>query len=120
MGYMVIPEFGVLAGYKNSTFRQKEIGTRATLYGPLTGIRLNLPVDEALSFYGKINYLFTKFREDDALVSLREDSPGWTFEFGLKLAFTKEFSGTLGYRYETNGGRIRISRIPLTDWRSAR
>lgn len=104
VGYMIIPEFGLAAGYRSSTFRQKEAGTRATLAGPVAGMRLNLRADEVLAFYGKLNYLFTAFHEDDAVLSLREDSPGWALEFGATYAFTRRFSGSLGYRYETNKG----------------
>jgi predicted porin len=100
IGYMVTPEFGVLAGYKNSSFKEKETGSKSTVSGPVIGILGIAQVDPAFSFYGKLDYLFTKFDGE----FIQEDSPGWMFEFGVKFAFTREFSGTLGYKYETNEG----------------
>jgi len=106
IGYMIVPGFGVLAGYKNSDFKWKTTfpGEKDTLYGPLIGIIGIAQVDPYLSFYGKFDYLFTRFKQTGATASGEEDSPGWIFEFGLKFAFTREFSGSLGYKYETNEG----------------
>jgi hypothetical protein len=105
IGYMVVPEFGVLAGYKNSDFKEQFTGEKDTLYGPLIGIIGIAQMDPYLSFYGKFDYLFTKFKATGGgLPTLEEDSPGWIFEFGVKFAFTREFLGTIGYKYETNEG----------------
>jgi opacity protein-like surface antigen len=104
IGYMIVPEFGVLAGYKNSAFRERETGIEDTLYGPFIGMIGIAPVAMNASFYGKLNYLFTRFKENGAFGSFQEDSPGWTLEFGFKFDFTREFYGTFGYRYETNTG----------------
>ena len=100
IGYMVTPGFGLSAGYKNSSFKEKETGFESTLDGPVLGIIGIAPVAPDFSFYGKFNFLFTQFDGE----FIREDSPGWIFEFGLKFAFTREFLGTLGYKYETNEG----------------
>jgi opacity protein-like surface antigen len=105
VGYLVVPGFGFLLGYKNTSFHEQIRGTRDTVFGPLIGIRWIAPVDVALSFDGRLNYLFTKFEETDPEGIGREDSPGWTFEFGVRYAFTREFSGRLGYKYETNTGK---------------
>ncbi len=105
VGYWIIPEFGVLAGYKESKFDgQDQFGNNftQTLYGPIIGMNLRAPVDEYLSFYGKLDYLFTTFKDDTS--GFQEDSPGWIFEFGVKYAFTRQFTGSLGYKYETNEG----------------
>lgn len=104
IGYMIIPEFGVLAGYKNSAFKEKETGIKDTVYGPLVGMIVIAPTYVNGSFYGKLNYLFTRFKQQDAFGGFQEDSPGWTFEFGFKFDFTREFYGTIGYKYETNTG----------------
>jgi hypothetical protein len=104
IGYMIVPEFGVLAGYKNSTFKERETGIKDTVYGPLIGMVVIAPMAINAAFYSKLNYLFTRFKQQDALGSFQEDSPGWTFEIGFKVGFTREFSGTFGYRYETNTG----------------
>jgi opacity protein-like surface antigen len=105
IGYMIVPEFGVLAGYKNSDFKEKFTGERDTVYGPLIGIIGVARMDEYLSFYGKFDYLFTRFKATGAgLPAFEEGSPGWLFEFGVKFAFTREFLGTIAYKYETNTG----------------
>ncbi len=107
VGYMIVPEFGVLGGYKNSTFSERagsDPGLKDTVSGPLIGIIGIAPVDESLSFYGKFDYLFTRFKETGAGPTFEEDSPGWIFEVGVKFAFTRGFAGTLGYKYETNEG----------------
>jgi predicted porin len=104
IGYFVIPGFGLVAGYKNSSTQNRASGAKSTLDGPLLGILGIAQADPFLSFYGKLDYLFTRFKGSDALGEFREDSPGWIFEFGLRYAFTKAFLGDIGYRYETNKG----------------
>jgi hypothetical protein len=105
IGFTVIPEFGVLTGYKHVSFKNRDTGSSSTVSGPLLGVRVNAPADEVFSFYGGLNYLFTRFKGNDQLGGFREDSPGWAFEFGFKFAFTREFSGLFGYKYETNTGK---------------
>ena len=104
IGYMIVPEFGVLAGYKNSANKTRETGIKDTLYGPVVGMVVTAPLAVNASFYSKLNYLFTRFKQQDAGSGFQEDSPGWTFEIGFKVGFTREFSGTFGYKYETNTG----------------
>jgi hypothetical protein len=104
IGYMIAPAFGVLAGYKNSVFRQNEPGVKQTVYGPLVGMIVVAPMSINTAFYSKLNYLLTRFKEEGEFGGFQEDSPGWTFEIGFKVGFTREFSGTFGYKYETNTG----------------
>jgi opacity protein-like surface antigen len=104
IGYMVIPGFGLVAGYRNQSRRDKVLDEKSTLDGPFLGVLGIAHVDESLSFYGKLNYLFTRFKGTDAQGGFREDSPGWSFEFGLKYALTKSFIGGIGYRYDTMKG----------------
>ncbi len=104
IGYMIVPEFGVLAGYKNDSFKEKETGIKDTVYGPLIGMVVTAPMYVNASFYSKLNYLFTRFKQTDAAGGLKEDSPGWQFELGFKVDFTRDFYGTFGYKYETNTG----------------
>lgn len=105
IGFMIIPEFGVLAGYKDTSLREKLSGTKDTVFGPVIGVVGDFPMDPYFSFYGRLDYLFTRFKEEGGgLPTFEEDSPGWIFEFGLKFAFTREFTGSLGYKYETNEG----------------
>jgi hypothetical protein len=104
IGYTVIPGFGLVAGYKNSSRQNKVLGGKSTLDGPFLGVTGTARADESLSVYGKVNYLFTRFKGTDASGGFREDSPGWIFDFGLTYALTKSFSGVIGYRLETNKG----------------
>ncbi len=110
LGYLIIPEFGILAGYRDTTLKESATGTKDTLSGPLIGIVGNAFVDEQLSFYGRLDYLFTKFKSNNPLnqpsIVTSEDSPGWLVEVGVKYAFTRAFTGSFGYRYETNEGDI--------------
>lgn len=104
IGYMIVPGFGVLAGYKNADFKDN-FGERDTVSGPLIGIIGIARVDPYLSFYGKFDYLFTRFKATGGgLPAFEEGNPGWIFEFGVKFAFTREFLGTIGYKYETYEG----------------
>jgi hypothetical protein len=104
VGYDIIPGFGLVAGYKNSSRQNKVLGGTSTLDGPYVGVLGIAQADESLSVYGKLNYLFTRFKGSDASGGFREDSPGWIFDFGLKYALTKGFSGVIGYRFETDKG----------------
>lgn len=112
IGYMIVPGFGVLAGYKNSVFKEKETGIKDTVYGPLIGAIGIAPMYYNSAFYGRLDYLFTRFKQSGgvdafsgaAVQGFREDSPGWAIELGFKFDFTREFNGRIGYRYETNTG----------------
>ena len=107
IGYMIVPEFGVLAGYKNSWFKTKETGIEDSVYGPFVGMIAIAPMYVNSSFYGKLDYLFTRFKQHGGGIDgFQEDSPGWALEFGFKVGFTREFTGTFGYRYETNTGNV--------------
>lgn len=105
IGYRVVPEFGLFAGYRYAVFDEELTGIKDTLSGPVMGVALRLPMDPWLAFYGKLFYLFTRFEQDDAGVLFREDSPGWGLEAGLKYEFTKTFLGSIGYRHEANKGK---------------
>ncbi len=107
IGYMIVPEFGVLAGYKNYWVKEKERGIEQTVYGPLIGMIGIAPMYGNGAFYGRLDYLFTRFKQSGAVALNainREESPGWTIELGFKFDFTREFNGRIGYRYETNEG----------------
>jgi hypothetical protein len=103
-GYRIIPEFSLLAGYKNSQFKNRDTASKSTVSGPIIGFRADLPMDPYLAFYIGSNYLFTRFKEQDPGGSFHEGSPGWTFELGFKYSVTREFLGSIGYKYETNEG----------------
>ncbi len=103
-GYSIVPEFSLLAGYKNSEFKNHTTSTKATVYGPFIGVRADLPMDPYLAFYIGSNYLFTRYKDEGPSGDFREDSPGWIFELGFKFSITREFRGSFGYKYETNTG----------------
>jgi hypothetical protein len=105
IGYMIVPEFGVLAGYRSSFFKEKETGIKDMVYGPFVGMIAIAPMYAYTSFYGKLDYLFTRFKQQGGgIAGFQEDSPGWALEFGFKHDFTRKFTGTFAYRYETNTG----------------
>lgn len=106
VGYMIVDEFGLFAGYKNLWLKETDPGVdlKESLYGPMVGAVLNAPVNEPFSIYGNLNYLFTKFKLEGE-GGFTEDSPGWIVEIGVKYRFTKHFVGNLAYRYETTKGK---------------
>lgn len=104
-GFLVVPEFGLFIGYKHAAFEESAAGIQDTVYGPTLGVAVQAPMDPWLSFYGRLLYLFTRFEQEGAGTTFREDSPGWGLEFGLKHEFTEQFVGSIGYRYETNKGK---------------
>jgi hypothetical protein len=105
VGYMIVPQFGVLAGYKYSLFNEMTMGFRDTLEGPVLGILGDAPISEKLSIYGRWEYLFTRSDSNDSGVGIRGESPGMLFEYGFKYNLTPKLWGTLGYRHETNKGK---------------
>jgi len=104
-GYMVIPEFRLLAGYKKSLLTDLDRRTNAVLSGPFIGARADLYAEPRLAFYIMANYLFTKLKQDEPAGHFQEKSPGWACEFGFRSFFTGKFTGTIGYKFETNRGR---------------
>jgi len=101
VGYQINHNVGAFLGYRNSAFKEKETGAKETLSGPLLGVRGSVPVNEALSVFGKATYLVTKLKVEDAVSSTTENAPGWIAEVGVKYEFIKHLSGALGYKYET-------------------
>jgi opacity protein-like surface antigen len=104
-GYLVIPEFGLFAGYKHATFKNAAMGIQDTLSGPALGMAVQANLNPSLTFHGRLLYLFTRFEQNGAGTAFREDSPGWGLEIGLQYAFTEQFLGSIGYRYEENTGK---------------
>jgi opacity protein-like surface antigen len=104
VGYRIIPEFGFLVGYRNTILNERFTGLKDTFSGPLIGIVGNAYMNPQVSLYGRLAYLFTELKEESSLGSFHEDSPGWTMEFGIKVAFTRAFAGSFGYRYDTSEG----------------
>ncbi len=101
VGYLFNHNVGAFVGYRSSEIKEKDLGTKDTLSGSLIGVRGSVSVAEALSIYGKATYQFTTLKTDVG----SEQAPGWIAEAGIKYAFTKEFAGALGYKYETTKGK---------------
>jgi hypothetical protein len=104
VGYRVVPGFGLFVGYKHATFKWAATGIKETLSGPSLGMDGQAHMDPRLTFYGRLLYQFSRFEQEGFGTAFQEDSPGWGLEFGLKYAFTREFRGSIGYRYEENTG----------------
>jgi opacity protein-like surface antigen len=104
VGYRIVPGFGLFAGYKHAMFKWAATGIKETLSGPSLGMDAQARMDPWLTFYGRLLYQFTRFEQEGAGTVFQEDSPGWGLEFGLKYAFTRQFRGSIGYRYEENTG----------------
>ncbi len=105
IGYRILEEVAVVGGYRLTELREKQTGDEVTLYGPAVGFRGTLPLTERVSLYGNFTYLFTRFKQDNIMGTITEDSPGWTAELGFGYAFSKQFSAAVGYKYETNTGK---------------
>ncbi len=106
IGYFIVPGFGLETGYKSSWFSESGTGITSNLYGPILGVKGIAQLDPYFSFYGRLDYLFTSFKQQGGgIASFSENSPGWLFEFGIRYAFTNQFDGSIGYQYETNEGR---------------
>ncbi len=105
VGYRVIPEVGIFVGYKNVSMDWTVSGISNgsfDLSGPMLGIRGDVPVNETISIYASATYLFTKLEtEETGFETTKNDSPGTIFELGVKAAFNKQLSGTIGYKIES-------------------
>jgi len=99
VGYMFTHHVGLFAGYRDSRFKEKETSVKESVTGPLAGIRASAPLDEALSLYGKLTYLFTTLKSSEEGMG-SEKAPGWVAEVGARYAFTKQLAGSLGYKFE--------------------
>lgn len=101
VGYQFNHNVGAFLGYRISAFKEKETGNKETSSGMLLGVRGSVPVMEALSVVGKVTYLDTKMKVEDAAGSTSEKAPGYVAAIGVKYEFVKHLAGTLGYQYET-------------------
>jgi hypothetical protein len=106
IGYNIVPSFGVFVGYKSVSMDWKLTGTTMDngsldLTGPMIGIRGSYEMNKMFALYGSATYLFTELKSTDTAGSTTEDAPGTIFELGVKAAFNKQLSGTLGYKVES-------------------
>jgi opacity protein-like surface antigen len=101
VGYQFNHQVGAFFGYRSSELKEKESGEKETVSGPLLGVRGSVPVNEALSVFGKATYLITKLKAEDAGASTSENAPGFIVEAGVKYEFITHLDGALGYKYET-------------------
>jgi predicted porin len=101
VGYAITPAVSVLAGYKESAFKEDVTGNKETNYGPIAGIRGSYALNEKTSLHGALNYLATRLKTADAVGAERQKCPGWIAELGAQYEFAKHTSVDLGYKYET-------------------
>jgi predicted porin len=107
VGYQFIPEIGIYVGYRKSSLDWKfndgagfsDSGS-IDLSGPVIGLRGNYSFNDVFGVYASVAYLMTEYDEQ----GFTEDDPGTQFELGVKAKFSKEFSGTLGYKVESFEG----------------
>ena len=110
VGYMFIPEFGLFAGYRSSSLDVtfSDVGGSGTatldLSGPVIGLRGNYSFSDMFGVYASAAYLMTESEWKDDTGTLKEDAPGTQFELGVKATFSKQLSGTLGYKVESFEG----------------
>ena len=106
VGYMFIPEVGIYVGYRSTsmdwkvTFPGGSDSGSIDLSGPVIGLRGNYSFNDVFGVYASVAYLMTEYDEQ----GFTEDDPGTQFELGVKAKFSKEFSGTLGYKVESFEG----------------
>jgi predicted porin len=110
VGYMFIPEFGIFAGYRSTSMDWKftDVGGGESgsfdVSGPVIGLRANYSFNDMFGVYASAAYLMTESEWKDATGTFTEDAPGTQFELGVKATFSKQLSGTLGYKVESFEG----------------
>jgi hypothetical protein len=107
IGYMFIPEFGIFAGYRSTSMDLSVTGGGSgsfDLSGPVIGLRGNYSFNDMFGVYATAAYLMTESEWTDPTGSFTEDAPGTSFELGVKAMFSKQLSGTLGYKIESFEG----------------
>jgi len=106
VGYMFIPEVGIYVGYRSTSMDWTASGGGFSesgsidLSGPVIGLRGNYSFSEMFGVYASAAYLMTEYEEQ----GFKEDDPGTQFELGVKATFSKQLSGTLGYKVESFEG----------------
>jgi hypothetical protein len=94
---------GFFVGYRNSSFKEQETGSKEHSYGMTYSFRGTVPFIGTSSLYGNLTYLNTMFKAEG---QAREESPGWITEIGGRTVFTKQFAMKLGYKWETTKGEV--------------
>ena len=105
VGYRVIPQIGIFAGYKDVKQDWNLMGLDSgslKLTGPMFGVRGDVPVNETFGVYASYTYLKTKL-ESSAVGALttKNNAPGSIIEAGVKAELAHHLSGTLGYKVES-------------------
>jgi opacity protein-like surface antigen len=114
-GYMFTPRFGAFIGYKSIkadvSVEDKIFGGTTDvgnfeMTGPGIGIMGNIPLSESIALYGTLSYMWMQYKENfTGSPTFEEDNPGASIEVGIAAAFTKSFSGNLGYKYQSFEGK---------------
>lgn len=103
-GFLVVPELAISGGYRRMRLREDETGWEQTLSGPVAGFTAVIQVYRNLTFHMRFDYQFTRLKQE-APSRYQEKSPGWIGELAVGCHFTRKFSGSFGYKSETNKGK---------------
>lgn len=104
-GFMIIPRFGLFAGYKtiDSKFTAPSVpgfSYDIKFKGPAVGATTNLQFDNMpVSLYASGAYLMLK--ESDSSGTGDTDYTGYTVDGGLTYTFAEKLSVGLGYKYQS-------------------
>jgi len=92
---------GFFVGYRNSSFKDGDAGTKDFSYGIYYSLRGFLPLRGESGFYGNVTWLNTRFKAEGLA---REEAPGWISEIGGKSVFTEHVALKVGYKWEVTEG----------------
>jgi opacity protein-like surface antigen len=126
VGYMIIPQFGVFAGYKTLNadlsytftpggFNNFDAGSW-TLKGPGFGILGNIPISDMIAIYGNLGILFMK--EEIQVTgggTEKNDMTGATLEIGVAFAFTSSLSANVGFKSQAFTGEDAVTKDKVTE-----
>lgn len=115
VGYMFNPYFGAFLGYKSIEgdmkytflpfFDNEKFGSQSVT-GPGIGILGSYPLNDTLAIYGNLALMSMDWELSyaDGTPADTDDVTGASIEVGLALAFSQNFSGTIGYKSQSFSG----------------
>lgn len=105
VGHQFKHNVAVFAGYRSTQFRERVTQDKETVHGPLVGVLGAVPVNNALSIFGRLTCLPWSTKKTVAATTEKETALGWLARAGIKYVFTSQIAGALGYQYETTKGK---------------
>jgi len=103
IGKWLNPHVGFFTGYRNSSFKEKEMRANNYSYGMFYTVRGSVPFIGKSSLYANLTWLDARLKTEG---QAREDAPGWIAELGGRTVFTKQIAMRLGYKWETTKGEV--------------